>query len=127
MDAGGALGRVRLGSRAAEPHVRLGAPSVSGSLPPELIARFVRQRISLLSHCYEHGLAKSLALKGRVEVAFVADPSGRVSSAGSSRGTSLSDATVVSCVVDVFRALELPRPRGGDVTVLLPVTFDPPD
>jgi hypothetical protein len=61
-------GHGRLGGthKAKAPKVRMGATSVSGRLPPEVIQRIVRQNYGRLRLCYEAGLRSNPSLQGRV-------------------------------------------------------------
>jgi hypothetical protein len=103
---------------------RAGDAKVSGTLPPEVIKRIVRQNIGRMRLCYEHGLAANPTLAGTVIVTFVIDSSGAVSAAKDA-GSTLGDAGVVSCVVKAFDMLTFPTPTDGDVTVTYPIAFSP--
>jgi hypothetical protein len=119
-------GHGRLGGdhKAKPPQVRMGATTVSGRLPPEVIQRIVRQSFGRFRLCYENGLRSNPNLQGRVAVRFVIDRSGAVSSVGNG-GSDLPDASVVSCVVRSFSGLSFPQPEGGIVTVVYPISFAP--
>lgn len=121
-------GHGRLGGdhKAKPPQVRMGATTVSGRLPPEVIQRIVRQSFGRFRLCYENGLRNNPNLQGRVAVRFVIDRSGAVSSVGNG-GSDLPDASVVSCVVRSFSGLSFPQPEGGIVTVVYPISFAPGD
>ena len=119
-------GHGRLGGdhKAKAPQVRMGATTVSGRLPPEVIQRIVRQSFGRFRLCYENGLRNNPNLQGRVSVRFVIDRSGAVSSTGNG-GSDLPDSSVVSCVVRSFSGLSFPQPEGGIVTVVYPISFAP--
>lgn len=104
-----------------------GALSVSGRLPAEVIQRAVRQNLGKLRACYESGLTRNPKLGGKVVVRFVIGQDGAVSSATSDPETTLTDAAVVSCVVDGFKKIAFPAPEGGIVTVVYPLTFSNPE
>ncbi len=106
------------------PSVRVGATSVSGHLPPEVIQRIVRQNFGRFRACYENGLRGNPALGGRVAVRFVIGRDGAVGSVGNG-GSDLPDPNVVSCVVRAFYGLSFPQPDGGIVTVTYPIVFTP--
>jgi Ca-activated chloride channel family protein len=108
------------------PRVRMGATSVSGRLPPEVIQRIVRQTFGRFRLCYEDGLRSNPNLQGRVAVRFVIDREGSATSV-SNGGSDLPDASVVSCVVRAFVGLRFPQPEDGIVTVVYPITFSPGD
>lgn len=102
------------------PRIRMGATSVSGRLPPEVIQRIVRQNFGRFRLCYENGLRNNPNLQGRVGVRFVIGRDGAVSNVGNG-GSDLPDGSVVSCVVRAFQGLTFPQPEGGIVTVVYPV------
>ena len=101
-----------------------GDAQVSGSLPPDVIKRIVRQNFGRMRMCYENGLKSNPALAGNVVVKFVIDRSGAVSTATAGSST-LGDAAVVACIVRTFSALSFPEPENGIVTVSYPITFNP--
>lgn len=101
-----------------------GVTTVSGRLPPQVIQRIVRQNFGRFRLCYEKGLIANPNLEGRVSVRFVIGRDGAVASA-SNGGSSLPDASVVSCVVSAYYGLSFPKPEGGIVTVSYPLTFNP--
>jgi Ca-activated chloride channel family protein len=110
--------------RADVPQVRMGATSVSGRLPPEVIQRIVRQNFGRFRLCYEGGLRANPNLAGRVAVRFIIGRDGAVSGVSNS-GSDLPDASVVACVVRSFMGLSFPTPEGGVVTVTYPILFSP--
>ncbi|HYP98165.1 MAG TPA: AgmX/PglI C-terminal domain-containing protein [Polyangiaceae bacterium] len=104
--------------------VRMGATTVSGRLPPEVIQRIVRLNFGVFRGCYEQGLARNPNLEGRVSARFVIGRDGAVSNA-SNGGSDLPDSGVVSCVVSAFYGLKFPEPEGGIVTVVYPILLTP--
>lgn len=110
--------------RTKPPQVRMGATSVSGRLPPEVIQRIVRQNFGRFRLCYENGLRNNPNLQGRVAVRFVIGRDGAVSNVGNG-GSDMPDGGVVSCVVRAFYGLSFPQPEGGIVTVTYPIMFSP--
>jgi hypothetical protein len=116
----------RPGRRNVGPQVRMGAVSVSGRLPPEVIQRIVRQNFGRFRLCYEKGLRRNPNLQGRVAVRFVIGRDGATSNIGNG-GSDLPDYGVVRCVIGEFFNLEFPQPQGGIVTVVYPVMFSPGD
>lgn len=118
-------GRLGSGSSKSTPRVRMGATTVAGRLPPEVIQRIVRQNFGRFRMCYEKGLEKNPKLEGKVSVRFVI---GRDGSVSSSKPTSdLSDKAVVDCVTRAMHGLSFPQPEGGIVTVDYPILFSPGD
>lgn len=121
---GAGMGRLSGEHATRVPRVRMGATSVSGRLPPEVIQRIVRQQFGRLRLCYENGLRVSPSLAGRVSVRFVIDREGNVAGA-SNGGSDMPDPLVVACVVRAFSGLRFPAPEGGVVSVTYPVMFSP--
>ncbi|MDI1451128.1 AgmX/PglI C-terminal domain-containing protein [Polyangium sp. 6x1] len=121
---GSGHGRLSGAHRTKPPQVRMGATSVSGRLPPEVIQRIVRQNFGRFRLCYENGLRNNPNLQGRVAVRFVIGRDGAVSNVGNG-GSDMPDGGVVSCVVRAFYGLSFPQPEGGIVTVVYPIMFSP--
>lgn len=113
------------GKSTAVPQLRMGATTVSGRLAPEIIQRIVRQNYGRFRLCYENGLKSDPALEGKVAVRFVIGADGDVATASEDSSTTMSDKTVVACVVRSFSTLSFPKPEGGIVTVLYPLIFSP--
>ncbi|HKQ19765.1 MAG TPA: AgmX/PglI C-terminal domain-containing protein, partial [Candidatus Eisenbacteria bacterium] len=108
------------------PQVRMGATTVNGRLPPEVIQRIVRQNYGRFRLCYENGLRNNPNLQGRVSVRFVIGRDGAVSNV-SNGGSDMPDAAVIQCVVRAYYGLSFPQPEGGIVTVVYPIMFSPGD
>jgi hypothetical protein len=121
---GSGHGRLGGSHKTSAPKVRMGATSVSGRLPPEVIQRIVRQNFGRFRMCYEGGLGRNPNLEGRVAVRFVIGRDGAVSNVGNG-GSDLPDSGVVSCVISAFYGLSFPQPEGGIVTVVYPIMFAP--
>jgi hypothetical protein len=102
----------------------MGETNVSGSLPPEVVQRVVRQSFGRFRLCYEDGLRNDPALAGKVTVTFLIAASGDVATATASG--ELPDAAVRSCVARSFLTLSFPPPdKGGTVKVSYPIIFSP--
>ena len=124
---GSGSGYGRLGGSARQvPKVKMGATTVSGRLPPEVIQRIVRQNFGRFRLCYEKGLKASPTLRGKVSVRFVIGKDGATGTV-SDAGSDLPNKEVVSCVLQAFRGLSYPQPEGGVVVVVYPIKFEPGD
>jgi pSer/pThr/pTyr-binding forkhead associated (FHA) protein len=121
---GAGHGRLGGSHQTKAPKVRMGATTVSGRLPPEVIQRIVRQNYGRFRMCYEQGLGRNPNLEGRVSARFVIGRDGAVSNA-SNGGSDLPDSGVVACVVSAFYGLSFPQPEGGIVTVVYPIMLSP--
>lgn len=117
--AGEALGLAARASRV--PRVRIGPPRVRGALSAEVVRRVIQRHVNEVRFCYERALTASPALAGSVEVAFEVEPSGSAASARVT-STTLSDASVESCITGAVGRWTFPAPRGGTVSV--DVRFD---
>ena len=104
----------------------MGATTVTGRLPPEVIQRIVRQNFGRYRLCYEQGLRQNPNLEGRVAIRFVIGRDGSVSNA-SNAGSSLPDTGVVGCIQQAFYGLSFPQPEAGVVTVVYPLLLSPGD
>lgn len=122
---GNGHGRLGRGHQSKGPGIlRIGRTDVSGRLPPEVIQRIVRQNYGRFRMCYEQGLARNPSLEGRVQVRFVIDRTGMVSTVQNG-GSDLPDSGVTSCVMGAYYGLNFPPPEGGIVTVTYPIMFQP--
>jgi hypothetical protein len=121
---GAGHGRLGGSHKTSAPKVRMGATTVSGRLPPEVIQRIVRQNYGRFRMCYEQGLGRNPNLQGRVSARFVIGRDGSVSNVGNG-GSDLPDSGVVSCVLSAFYGLSFPQPEGGIVTVVYPIMLEP--
>src|SRR6185295_10981537 len=121
---GNGHGRLGGSHQTKPPQVRMGATTVSGRLPPEVIQRIVRQNFGRFRLCFENGLRNNPNLQGRVSVRFVIGRDGAVSQVANG-GSNMPDGGVVSCVVRAFYGLSFPQPEGGIVTVTYPIMFSP--
>lgn len=104
----------------------MGATTVTGRLPPEVIQRIVRQNFGRFRLCYEQGLSRNPHVEGRVAIRFVIGADGSVKNA-SDAGSSLPDRAVVGCIQSAFYGLSFPQPEGGIVTVVYPINLSPGD
>ncbi len=120
---GSGSGRLGGTHREKPPSVRMGATSVNGALPPEVIQRIVRQNFGRFRLCYENGLRDNPELAGMVTVSFTIQGDGSVS--GVSHGGDLPNEGVKSCVSKAFIALTFPKPESGTVKVRYPIAFAP--
>jgi TonB family protein len=96
----------------------------AGYLDPKVVRNVVQGGYFSMRACYEEGLARDTRLSGKIQVRFVIDRDGRVSSAHLD-DSSLPDCEAARCMLDVYRGLEFPEPNGGRVTVVYPLTFTP--
>ncbi len=115
---GGGRGGMR-GRTAAVPTVSIGQPEAQGNLDKAIIRRYIKRNIQKIQYCYERELLAKPNLVGTVSTQFL------ISEAGAVKGARASgvDPNVASCVADVIRTIEFPRPVSGVVQVTYPFTF----
>ena len=113
----------RLGPEFPPPSVRMGATTVNGHLPPEVVKRIVRQQFGRFRLCYEGALRANPTLAGTVTTTFTIRSDG--STEGVSTSTDLIDKNVAPCIAKVFALLSYPQPEGGVVKVSYPLLFSP--
>jgi hypothetical protein len=116
---GGGRGGMR-GRTAAVPSVSIGQPSSSGDLDKAIIRRYIKRNLQKIQYCYEKQLLAKPTLSGTVSSQFFITPNGTVASSTASG----VDGEVSSCVADVIKSIEFPKPKGGgSVQVNYPFIF----
>lgn len=121
---GRSIGRLGRNHVASAPRVTMAPPTASGSLPPDVIQRIVRQSFGRFRGCYEEGLRGNPSLEGRITTRFVIGRDGSVATVQTG-GTDLPDPHVVACVLRTYSGLTFPPPKDGIVTVSYPLVFSP--
>jgi hypothetical protein len=118
---GGGRGGMR-GRSSAVPTVSIGQPNAQGDLDKAIIRRYIKRNIQKIQYCYEKELLAKSNLSGTVQTSFFITPNGNVAQ---SQGSGV-DPQVASCVADVIKGIEFPKPKGGGgVQVNYPFTFRP--
>ncbi len=102
--------------------LRVGATTVNGRLPPEVVQRVVRQNFGRFNLCYSNALRDNPSLKGRVTAKLVINRDGSVGSTQDG-GSDLPDQNVIQCVLRGIGNLSFPQPESGVVTVVFPLLF----
>jgi Ca-activated chloride channel family protein len=98
-------------------------PIVVGELHKDIVRRYVRRRQHQLTYCYEKELLASPKLGGTVTARFTISEGGHVSAA---TATGVGNAAVESCIAEVLKSIEFPRPQGGPVLVTYAIQLQPP-
>jgi hypothetical protein len=102
------------------PAVSLGQPGVQGDLEQATVRRYIKRNIQKIQYCYEQQLLNKPRLAGTVQARFTIGDDGKVVSSTASG----VDAAVASCVADLIRNIEFPKPKtGGVVQVNYPLMF----
>ncbi len=92
--------------------------SVDGPLDKAIIRRYVKRNLNKIQYCYERELQAHPDLKGTVTAKFVIGPDGLVATSEAS-----GLAGVDTCIAEVIKGIEFPKPKGSKVTVVYPFTF----
>lgn len=101
----------------------VGRVAAKGSLDPEIVRRWIKRNIMKLSYCYDRELAGNTKLLGTVTTKLTIGSNGAVTSA---KASGMNDKNVESCVVQVIKGIEFPKPKdGAPVAVTFPITFRP--
>jgi hypothetical protein len=104
---GGMRGRVP-----KQPTVVIGNATAVGGLDKNTIRRYVRQKMNQIEYCYQKQLIVKPSLSGTVNTAFTIDDNGRVIAA---KAGGLGDTEVESCIADILRNIQFPKPQGGGI------------
>lgn len=108
------------GRTAAVPTVSIGQPNAQGDLDKAIIRRYIKRNLQKIQYCYEKELLGKPNLSGTVMTNFLISPQGTVTQ---STGSGV-DPVVASCVAEVIRSIEFPKPKGGgNVQVNYPFIF----
>lgn len=113
-----------LGARSGgAPGVSASDPVILGPIDRSLIDRVVKQHLGAIRHCYQRELATDPTLTGKVKVKFMVARDGTVSAASTTHD-SLGSEAATSCILQQFRRMRFPTPRGGGlVSVQYPFVF----
>ncbi len=104
--------------------VRATTVTIKGKMDKDIIRRIVRAHINEIRYCYNQGLVKDPALKGRVSIQFTIGPEGTVPIAVVQEST-LSDANVGQCMAKAVKRWKFPKPDGGgNVVVTYPFVLE---
>lgn len=118
---GSGEGRGTLSTR-NDPKVAVSARVVSGTLPPEVVTRILRSRISRLLDCYKTALKTEPTLDGVVALEFTIDATGATTNVTNPGAANAAGA----CMSREVGTLSYPQPEGGPVKVAASVALTPP-
>jgi hypothetical protein len=113
---GGGFGGLR-GRSASGPIARPGAPTVQGSLSPEVVRRVVQRNLGQVRYCHEQGLQSRPDAQGRVNVRFVIGTNGAVQASAVTASTHPLP-SVGQCIANAVRRWQFPVPEGGGVVAV---------
>ena len=96
---------------------------ITGGLPKEVIARYIKSKLGLILHCYERQLSIKPDLFGKVEVKFTIGATGSIIQKSIKKST-LANKVVESCILRKIARWQFPKPKGGGkVVVKYPFMF----
>ncbi len=97
---------------------------VQGSIDRDAVAKVINDKVSEMRACYERALLRDPNLgAGKVLLEWTIDGKGAVSEVRTKTST-LRSPEVVSCLLDLLRTLQFPKPNDGVVIVSYPVLFN---
>jgi hypothetical protein len=115
-------GRGGIGGRHTPlPTVTIGQATITGDLDKAIIRRYIKRNVQKISYCYEKELVSDAKLAGTVMAKFKIGTDGLVSS---SKATGVSNA-VSTCVGEVIKGIEFPKPQHGTIDVTYPLVMNP--
>jgi hypothetical protein len=112
---------------AADPSEAPTAGGTGDTRNTDTIAALVKAHRKEARDCYEKALTQIPGLKGDVVIHFTLKPNGEVKQAElNEQRSTIREASVSSCVIDVIRAIPFPRSsKGRETTVNYPFNFNP--
>lgn len=114
---GGLIGVVPADVPRVEGEFYGGEAIAQGALDPEVCQAEVLRHLEEIRACYQQGLASQPGLSGKLEVKFVIDKDGAVSSA-MTKASTLEAPEVEACINLAFMRFTFPPPSGGDLVVV---------
>ncbi len=88
-----------------------------GTIDREAVRRVIRSILNQIKSCYERQLRVNSSLEGKVVIQFEIMEQGRVRTA-KTKSSTLSDATVETCVAARIREARFPEPPTGTIAVV---------
>jgi len=95
----------------------------TGMMSSSDVADVVNRKIGAIKGCYEQGLKRDPALKGKVTIRFTISGTGKVTTARATLNELSSQ--VGDCIANAFTRFRFPPPEGGEVTFEYPFLFTP--
>lgn len=98
-----------------------------GSLKRDDIDAVIKQKLKRIRACYQRQLVDEPTLSGKLVVKFVIEPDGSVGRAQVKKeSTTLSNDRVPACIVNTFKGMQFPPPKGGGIVIVTyPFIFAP--
>lgn len=94
----------------------------TGTVEPGRVRQVLRGAMPSFVSCYQRALTKTPSLRGKFAVRFRIEPDGTVRKATTTGPA--ANPEFQGCVTDAIRGLPFPKPRGGAVEVVYPLTFE---
>lgn len=97
---------------------------VQGQIDRDAVAAVINEHVGEMRGCYERALLRDPNVGGgKVSLEWTIAADGSVAEVRTKSST-LRNAAVVSCLLDLVRGLRFPKPQGGVVIVGYPILFD---
>jgi len=98
--------------------------SVKGSIDRDAVAKVINEHANEMRGCYERALMRDPNIgAGKVLLEWTIVPAGVVGDVRTKMAT-LKSAEVTSCLLDVLKQMQFPKPEGGLVIVTYPILFN---
>jgi len=98
--------------------------SVKGSIDRDTVAKVINEHANEMRGCYERALMRDPNIgAGKVLLEWTIVPAGVVGDVRTKMAT-LKSAEVTSCLLDVLKQMQFPKPEGGLVIVTYPILFN---
>lgn len=95
---------------------------VQGSLSKAEVYAVISKHQQAILRCYEKQLARKPGLSGKISFEWTVKTNGSVTKTREQSST-LNDAAVSKCVIDVIKTMKFPKPKGGEVVIVYPFFF----
>jgi TonB family protein len=109
------------------PRIRFASASVKGALSKEEIRNVHRKHYHEINLCWGEELKNAPSVEGRINIIYVIDSKGNVTSAKVGKGSAGSKA-MQTCLKKAFESWKFPPPHGGGVVMVnVPIVLIPPE
>lgn len=96
----------------------------SGRIDPKAANQIFGKFDGGMQRCYERALKRAPGLEGRMQLRLLVGRDGKVRRA-STRGVSMNNPLVSTCMVQLAKKMQFPKPSGGDAEISKTYAFKP--
>ena len=97
----------------------------SGKIDKSTAVSVLRRARGGIKRCYDRALMKNPNLQGKLNIYIIVGPNGRVSDVNIIYKSFSYDPGFERCIKRKLRRLHFPKPKGGNVTLSIPLTLRP--